>query len=120
MPITEEGKRTQANRRAERAENARNLAKSADPGPPAPGKRVECRFDCDSVTLNRYGYEDVRFIPVYDPTGVNGNFAQNTPSGELRISVSNPEIVGVFQPGQRYQLLLNPLPTPEPTAPPED
>ena len=109
MPITSEGQRVQANRRAERMENARNLAASADPGQPPKGIRVECRFDVNAVTINRYGYEDVQLTPVYDPTGENGSFAQATPSGELRISVSNPKVIGTFQPGQVYRVVLEPL-----------
>lgn len=53
--------------------------------------------------------QNVRLVAQYDPTkSEDVSFAEATPSGELKIYVSNPVVVGTFKPGNDYYLDLIP------------
>lgn len=53
--------------------------------------------------------QNVRLAAQYDSTKTEDvSFAAATPSGELKIYVSNPVVVGTFKPGQEYYLDLIP------------
>jgi hypothetical protein len=54
--------------------------------------------------------QNVRFAAQYDPNkSEDVSFAEATPSGELKIYVSNPAVVGTFKPGREYYLDLIPV-----------
>jgi hypothetical protein len=56
-----------------------------------------------------------RFTPQYDTTiPEDQRFAQYTPSGELWISVDNPDVV--FEPGKAYYLDFTEVPSPKPST----
>lgn len=53
--------------------------------------------------------QNVRLAAQYDTTNPEDvSFAEATPSGELKIYVSNPVVVGSFEPGRDYYLHLIP------------
>lgn len=84
--------------------------------------KTRCKFVCESITVNRYNpaAKTVKFHAVYgagaDPENVS--FAQATPSGNLEIQVTNPDVLPMFTLGQEFYLDLIPVPAPVP-APPE-
>lgn len=53
--------------------------------------------------------QNVRLAAVYDTSNPEDvSFSQATPSGEVKIYVSNPAIIGTFKPGKNYYLDLIP------------
>jgi hypothetical protein len=53
--------------------------------------------------------QNVRLAASYDPASSEDvSFASATPSGELKIYVSNPAVIGTFKPGKNYYLDLVP------------
>jgi hypothetical protein len=69
--------------------------------------KTRCKFRVNSVTRrgnSQYAYEDVEFDAVHGGTAENESFAAASPSGKLTISVTNPSIVGQFNPGEEYYL----------------
>jgi hypothetical protein len=61
-----------------------------------------------SVQTGKY-QQNVRLAASYDTANPEDvSFAEATPSGELKIFVSNPVVVGSFKPGQNYYLDLIP------------
>jgi len=61
-----------------------------------------------SVWTGKYA-QNVRLAAQYDSSkSEDVSFAEATPSGELRIYVSNPMVVGNFFPGKNYYLDLIP------------
>lgn len=53
--------------------------------------------------------QNVRLAASYDTSNPEDvSFAAATPSGELKIYVSNPAVVGTFRPGKNYYLDLIP------------
>lgn len=53
--------------------------------------------------------QNVRLAAQYDSTNAEDiSFAEATPSGELKIYVNNPAVVGTFKPGRVYYLDLIP------------
>ena len=53
--------------------------------------------------------QNVRLAAQYDSTNAEDiSFAAATPSGELKILVSNPVVIGNFRPGKNYYLDLIP------------
>jgi hypothetical protein len=53
--------------------------------------------------------QNVRLAASYDTANPEDvSFAAATPSGELKIYVSNPAVIGTFRPGNNYYLDLTP------------
>lgn len=54
------------------------------------------------------GAETVKMYPVSgDSFGANGEsedntYARYTPSGEVRLNITNPDLIGKFKPGQKF------------------
>jgi hypothetical protein len=46
---------------------------------------------------------DIRMVPVYDDGNPeNKSWSKWTPSGEIRLFVTNPEAIKQFEPGKSY------------------
>lgn len=45
---------------------------------------------------------EVRLHPVYADDGPNKSWSKATPSGEIRMTITNPEAVSFFEPGKEY------------------
>lgn len=53
--------------------------------------------------------QNVRLAASYDTANPEDlSFAEATPSGEVKIYVSNPKVIGTFTPGKNYYLDLIP------------
>ena len=62
-----------------------------------------------SVTLDGYS-ENVRFICQYDENDPEDTkFAKSTPSGNMTLDISNPNLAGKFSPGQSFYVDLTPV-----------
>ena len=73
---------------------------------------VTARFKVTKIEGDT-GYRAVTMAPVYssDPTSPNYSFSQATPSGEIRLTVSNPAAWPMFDPvGKSLDITFNPTP----------
>ena len=69
--------------------------------------RTRCKFKVESVKRWSGNYEEIIFEAVHGGTGgtkENESFASSTPSGKLVITVTNPNVIGKFTPGQEVYL----------------
>lgn len=59
--------------------------------------------------------QEVRLYPIYspDPADPNYSYSVATPSGELKLMITNPNLVGAFKKGQVYFVDLRLEETPE-------
>ena len=64
---------------------------------------VRAKMEVDFVQKFAWG-ENVQFSCKYSDNPEDNSFAQATPSGNMNITVSNPALVGFFQPGQKFYL----------------
>jgi hypothetical protein len=77
--------------------------------------RVRAKMRCFTVDHLRDGrpestYAEVRLQAVYDdgdPT--NKSWSQATPSGEVRMMITNPSAVAAFEPGKEYYVDFTPV-----------
>lgn len=71
--------------------------------------RMRAKFIVESVTRYELS-EQLTMRPVYaDKYGSKGetednDFARYTPSGELKMAVNNPDLLGKINPGEKYYL----------------
>ena len=67
--------------------------------------QVKAKFICASVMVTK-DYDAVTFSAVYstDPKSPNYTWSKYTPSGELRMTITNEAVRGVFKPGSEYLL----------------
>jgi len=68
---------------------------------------LKAKFRCVEVRLLE-GAEEARLQPVMDGSEENKTFSKATPSGELRLYVSNSDVAGYFKPGKEYLLDITP------------
>lgn len=71
---------------------------------------MRAKFQIHSVTQSA-GSEQLKLGAVcgkapYGPQGESedNTFARYTPSGELTLSITNPDLLGKFTPGQKFYL----------------
>ena len=66
--------------------------------------RVKAKFKCNSITDNGYG-KQAQLSAVCGNQGENADFTRATPSGELKISISNDvPAANFFEPQKDYYL----------------
>lgn len=53
-------------------------------------------------------FTTIRMIPVWEQDGVNRAWSKATPSGELKISITNPDAIDRFDLGKDYYLDFTP------------
>jgi hypothetical protein len=70
--------------------------------------KTRCKFQVEKVTTYSGNYEQVTLNAVYGGSAENVSFASATPSGKLEITVTNPNVIGQFKPGESYYLDLIP------------
>ena len=61
---------------------------------------------------------DVRFVPAYDDNGPNKSWSKWTPSGELKMTITNPAASAALELGEHYLLTFEKA-TPEQVHPPK-
>jgi hypothetical protein len=64
---------------------------------------VRAKMEVTSVT-KWVGQDQVKLNCVYTGTPEDNSFAQATPAGDAQLTVSNPALLGFFQPGQKFYL----------------
>lgn len=72
---------------------------------------LRAKFTVNSITRNaNYEGETVTLNPVYsaDPTSENYAFWKASPSGELKLHITNPEAVGKLELGKDYLIDFTP------------
>ena len=81
---------------------------------------MRAKMKVDSVELFESG-EQVKMSPVcrssgYPPDGSDedNTFAKFSPSGELRLFISNPALYGAHKPGMKFYVDFTPVPEPAP------
>jgi hypothetical protein len=71
---------------------------------------IRAKFSCNAVTKNADGSERVELVAVYGDE--NKPWSKFTPSGNLAMTISNPDAQGAFVPGKTYYLDLSPAEVP--------
>jgi len=70
---------------------------------------MRAKMKITSVTKNEHN-ETVHFEAVAasgypaDGTDENNTYAKFTPSGQLSLTITNPDLLGKFEPGKEYYL----------------
>lgn len=69
--------------------------------------KVERHETCETLTFNA-----VAKASAYPPDGYDedNTYAKYSPSGELKLTVANPALLGKFNPGETYYLDFTPVP----------
>ena len=83
---------------------------------PATPKAVPmvAKFKVTNVVKHHETLEELEFMAVtdkdFDPDGKSddNSFSRWTPSGTLKMTVTNPELIGKFVAGQKFYLNFNP------------
>lgn len=66
-------------------------------------------YDANNVPVPGKFIENIKLAAQYDSTkSEDVSFASNTPTGEMKFMVTNPNVCGTFTPGQYYYLDLIP------------
>ena len=78
--------------------------------------KTECRFVVEQVTQRSHivqnevvRTEDVEMSAVTD-TGKYERFTKATPAGSFRIFIDNPALMGFFEPGTVYRVVIDKAP----------
>lgn len=53
-------------------------------------------------------FATIRMIPVWEQDGVNRKWSKATPSGELKMSITNPDAIDALEVGKQYFLDFTP------------
>ena len=68
---------------------------------------VTCLFKVKKVTLLESGVEEVTFQAEYDDDKPEEqSFSKYTPDGSMFITVTSPEAIGIFRPGQKHYITI--------------
>ena len=71
--------------------------------------KARCKFRVGSVESSD-GQDMVKLHTLYDETDAEDTkFAEATPWGSMEMGISNPNLVGHFEPGQVYYVDLIPV-----------
>lgn len=73
---------------------------------------VLARFRCTEIKhLATHTPTDVLaslvFIPVYGDGKANESWSKHTPSGELKMNITNPNAIAAFEIGKTYELAFS-------------
>lgn len=81
-------------------------------------KPMRCKVEIHDVTLHRSG-EHITARPVGKNGGYpadggdeDNTFANFSPSGEFKLFIANPELHGVYKPGQKFYVDWTPIEEP--------
>jgi hypothetical protein len=78
--------------------------------------QVVAKFKCVEKT-ERDGNPnpvDVRLVPTYDENGPNKQWSKWTPSGEIKLTITNPPASDAFVPGVEYLITFEACEQPQP------
>jgi hypothetical protein len=60
------------------------------------------KFRCEEVTKIRGPRERVQLSAVTGSGGEDWDFAQATPEGQVMLLIDNEDMLGFFEPGEKY------------------
>lgn len=66
---------------------------------------VKAKFKCDSIT-QWTGQREAKLSPVHSSSDENKQWSQFTPSGQLTMTITNPEAYEQFEVGVEYYLTI--------------
>ncbi|MBY5763641.1 hypothetical protein HFO06_11130 [Rhizobium leguminosarum] len=73
---------------------------------------VRAKFQCMSITYFAHGgpfnQAEIRFNAIYGTGEENKSWSKWTPSGELKMMVTNPSAIEAFELGKSYYLDFTP------------
>jgi len=69
-------------------------------------EHVTARVVCESVTRS-VGVETPRLRPITNGHPQNNNYSRYTPSGLIELTITNEALLGHFQPGVVYDVLIS-------------
>jgi len=69
---------------------------------------IKAKMHCHYVQKSE-GVETLHAHPVYSGSEENKSFSQATPSGNLSLTITNPEAFGVIKEGQDFYLNFTPI-----------
>ena len=71
--------------------------------------KARCKFMVGTVIFTAYG-EEIELHTQYDENDPEDTkFSAATPNGSLKFSLSNPNLLDTFKPGQTYYVDLTPV-----------
>ena len=83
---------------------------------------MRAKFRITGVVKGGENYETVKFMPVsgdkpYGPQGESedNTYARYTPSGSCELAITNPDLVGRFEPGETFYVDFTPADQPAAT-----
>lgn len=66
---------------------------------------ILAKFTCNEVK-HSVGLEAVNLTPVIGGSDENKSFSKWTPSGNLTMGITNPDVFGFFIPGKAYYITI--------------
>lgn len=69
---------------------------------------VRAKFRVNAVQHNSSVSETVYLHPVYSGSEENKGFWEATPTGNIMMTINNPEAIGFFQNGKEYYIDFRP------------
>ena len=70
--------------------------------------KMRAKMTIESVTRHECGTENLRLRAVTNGNPEDNTFAKATPGASLDMLVSNPELVGKFDPGETFYVDFTP------------
>lgn len=64
--------------------------------------KFRAKLQVSQVAQDQYGNEIIKASPVYGGTPEDNSFSKATPSGELSLTISNPDLIGKIKPGMKF------------------
>ena len=76
---------------------------------------VRAKMRCTQIKSSFYGKPvkeaaTIVLQPIYDPVGINKKWCEATPSGQLELTIDNPEAVKQIEGGGLYYVDISPAP----------
>lgn len=74
-------------------------------------QRVEARFFCDTIELDKEGMGSLQMSAVYDEDGANKDFTEATPSGSIEMALDGNKTAAAnfFKAGKIYRVIFEEL-----------
>lgn len=77
-------------------------------------KPMRAKMQVQSIKKHLYNGETLEMSAVYggSTNDEDNSFAKTTPNGKIELMVVNPELLGVYQPGDTFYVDFIPVPKP--------
>lgn len=67
-------------------------------------RTILAKFKVGSVTNFGNDNQEVKMTPVISGSEENKSFSKYTPSGDVRLHITNPDVLDFFEAGKEYYL----------------